>query len=441
MADEAHQGAGGVASAAGGRVVSGLIRRQTVWLVAALLSGSGALLFNYADDYGAGLVGHAHALSPWLPFAMVSLGMVFLCQVRDRFFPGTEGTGIPQAIAALQIGERPARARVLSPRVAFGKILLLLCALCLGPTIGREGPSVHVGACFMYLSRRYAAFPQYHIERGLILAGGAAGIAAAFNAPIAGILFAFEEIGRSFEKENASMIVRTAVVACLVSIAALGDYLFYGAINVSLLSVEQWLLVPAIGIAGGLLGGVFSRLLLEVTPRYARVYARSPVLAALVLGLGLGALGMLSDGMSYGSGYPEAKQVLMEGASLPWWFLPTHAAASFLTLVSGIPGGLFDPSLTSGAALGSLAAPFITILTRQETILLFMVSFFCGVVQSPITAAAILLEMTSARFFTLPLTAASIVAYEVSRLVCPTPLYEALAETFLARMRGDTPRP
>lgn len=440
MADEARD-AGPGAPAPRGKVVSGLLRRQAVWLIAALLSGSGALLFNYADEYGAGLVGQAHAISPWLPFAMVSLGMVLLCQVRDRFFPGTEGTGIPQAIAALKIGECPARVRVLSPRVAFGKILLLLAALCLGPTIGREGPSVHVGACFMYLSRRWATFPQYHVERGLILAGGAAGIAAAFNAPIAGILFAFEEIGRSFEKENASMIVRTAVVACLVSIAALGDYLFYGTINVTLLTVEQWLVVPLIGIAGGLLGGLFSRVLLAATPRYARVYARSPILAALVLGLGLGGLGILSNGMSYGSGYPEAKQVLMEGASLPWWFLPTHAAASFLTLVSGIPGGLFDPSLTSGAALGALAAPFVTILDRQETILLFMVSFFCGVVQSPITAAAILLEMTSARFFTLPLTAASIIAYEVSRVVCPTALYEALAETFLARMRGDLPRP
>jgi H+/Cl- antiporter ClcA len=185
---------------------------------------------------------------------------------------------------------------------------------------------------------------------------------------------------------------------------------------------------------------MFARVLLEVTPHYARAYARSPVLAALLLGLGLGALGLLSNGMSYGSGYPEAKQVLMEGASLPWWFLPTHAAASFLTLVSGIPGGLFDPSLTSGAALGDLAAPFVTVLARQETVLLFMVSFFCGVVQSPITAAAILLEMTASRFFTLPLTAASIVAYEVSRIVCPTALYEALAETFLARMRGDRPR-
>jgi H+/Cl- antiporter ClcA len=414
-------------------------RRHLVWLVAALLSGGGALLFNFADTYGAQLVDRAQALSPWIPFAMVSLGMVVLCQVRDRFFPGTEGTGIPQAIAALKMGEGPARAHVLSLRVAVGKMILLVLALALGPTIGREGPSVHVGACVMYLSRRFADFPKHLVDRGLILAGGAAGIAAAFNAPIAGVVFAFEEIGRSFEKANASVIVRTAIVACLVSIVALGDYLFYGRIDVSPLRFEQWLVVPAIGVAGGLLGGGFSSALLWVMARYGPLYRARPVSAALGLGLGLGVLGLLSNGMSYGSGYPEAERVLIGGESLPWWFLPTHAAASFLTLASGIPGGLFDPSLTSGAALGALAAPFIPLLDRQETVLLFMVSFFCGVVQSPITSAVILVEMTAARFFTLPLATASIVAYEASRLVCRTALYEALAERFLARMRGDPP--
>jgi len=415
-------------------------RRHVVWLIAALLSGAGALLFNYADTYGGRLVRDAHALSPWIPFAMVALGMVALCQMRDRFFPGTEGTGIPQAIAALKMEEGPARAYVLSPRVAVGKMLLLVLALFLGPTIGREGPSVHVGACFMYLSRRFARFPRHLVERGLILSGGAAGIAAAFNAPIAGIVFAIEEIGRSFEKSNAGTIVRTAIIACLVSMAALGDHLFYGRLELSLPTVDKWLMVPVIGVIGGLLGGAFAQALLLVTPRYARIYRTRPLASALALGLGLGALGLLSDGMSYGSGYAAARSVLMEGATLPWWFLPTHAAASFLTLVSGIPGGLFDPSLTSGAALGRLFVPVFTVLAPRETILLFMVSFFCGVVQSPITSTVILIEMTSARFFTVPLAAAAVVAYEVSRLVCPTSLYEALAEIFLARMRG-TPDP
>ncbi|MEW6270790.1 MAG: chloride channel protein [Thermodesulfobacteriota bacterium] len=411
-------------------------RRHLVWAVAALLSGAGALLFNFADSYGEELIDRAHELSPWIPFAMVSLGMVLLCQLRDRFFPGTEGTGIPQAIAALKMREGPERAHVLSLRVAIGKMILLVLALALGPTIGREGPSVHVGACFMYLSRRFAGFPRHLVERGLILAGGAAGIAAAFNAPVAGVVFAFEEIGRSFEKANASVIVRTAIVACLVSIVALGDYLFYGRIEASLATLEEWLWVPAIGVAGGLAGGSFSQALVWLAPRYGRWYRARPLACALALGLGLGVLGLLSQGLSYGSGYPEAERILIGGEEVPWWFLPTHAAASFLTLVSAIPGGLFDPSLTTGAALGQLAAPWVAVLDRQETVLLFMVSFFCGVVQSPITSAVILVEMTAARFFTLPLLVASIVAYEASRLVCRTALYEALAEGFLARMRG-----
>lgn len=411
-------------------------RRHAVWFVAALFSGAGALLFNYADTYGGELVRTAHAISPWIPFAMVSLGMPLICWLRDSLFPGTEGTGIPQAIAALKIGPSPARAYVLSVRVAFGKMLLLVLALCLGPTIGREGPSVHVGACFMYLAHRFAAFPRHLVDRGLILAGGAAGIAAAFNAPIAGMVFAFEEIGRSFEKGNVGTIVRTAIIACLVSIAALGDYLFYGAIDAALAGVGEWLAVPVIGVIGGLLGGAFSQALISIGPRYARLYSARPLLASLAIGVGLGVLGLLSAGMSYGSGYDEAKQILMNGDPAPWWFLPTHAAASFLTLMSGIPGGLFDPALTSGAALGQLLAPWFTMLDPQHTVLLFMGSFFCGVVQSPLTTTVILVEMTAARFFTLPLISVSVIAYQASRLICPVALYEALAESFLARMRA-----
>jgi H+/Cl- antiporter ClcA len=413
-------------------------RCHLVWLVAALLSGVGALLFNYADSYGTAFVARMQEMSPWIPVAMVSLGMVVLCQVRDRLFPGTEGTGIPQAIAALKLEEGPARHYLLSLRVALGKMLLLVGALFVGPTIGREGPSVHVGACFMYEARRFARFPKHLVERGLILAGGAAGIAAAFNAPIAGVVFAIEEIGRSFEKNNAGTIVRTAIIACLVSILALGDYLFYGRLDVALPTVGKWLPVPAIGVIGGLLGGAFSRALLWIAPHYDRAYRARPVLTAFALGLGLGALGLLSGGMSYGGGYGEAKQALIDNVALPWWFLPTHTMATFLTLTSGIPGGLFDPSLTSGAALGQLFAPLFGALATRETVLLFMVSFFCGVVQSPITSVVILVEMTAARFFTLALATAAIVAYEASRLVCPTSLYEALAKIFLDRMRRHT---
>lgn len=411
-------------------------RRHLIWLLAATFAGAGALFFNFAEQLGERLHADLMARSPYLAAGVVAASLLLICQLRDRFFPGTEGTGIPQVIAALQIPDGPERERVLSGRILVGKMLLLTLGLFSGLTIGREGPSVHVGACALHLCGRVTRFPRHLAERGLILAGGAAGIAAAFNAPVAGILFAFEEIGRSFEKENAGTILRTALWASMVCAAVLGAYLFYGRIDVRIETLEQWLAVPVIGIVGGALGGAFAHAVLWGSRSLRAVYHARPALVAGSLGLALGAIGLLSEGLSYGSGYAEAKQMLIEGKDLPALFAPLIAAGNFVTLLSGVPGGLFDPSLTTGAALGQLALPFSPFAERQAFLLLCMVAYFTGVVQSPLTATAILLEMTGATRFTLPLLLAAVLAYETSRRVCPTALYEGLAQSFLAQIRG-----
>ena len=127
----------------------------------------------------------------------------------------------------------------------------------------------------------------------------------------------------------------------------------------------------------------------------------------------------------------------------PWWYPVAKAGGSFFTLISGIPGGLFDPSLSVGAGLGnSLADVFsgwFDDLEPQFVIMLFMVAYFAGVVQSPITVFVIMIEMTDARFVTLPLMATAIIAYECSHLVCRTAIYEALADQFLARIKRQQP--
>lgn len=195
--------------------------RLLVWLVAAAAAGAGALAFIHVERWSLLLTARLRAESPYLPALVLGVGLVVIMRLRDRLFPGTEGTGIPQAIAALHLGEGPARRWLLSLRILVGKVLLLSLALLAGATVGREGPSVHVAACALYLASRVVRFAPAHVERGLILAGGAAGIGAAFNAPIAGLVFAIEEIGRSFEKDNAGLMLRTVVVACLVCVAAL----------------------------------------------------------------------------------------------------------------------------------------------------------------------------------------------------------------------------
>jgi len=407
------------------------VRRQIVWLAAALAAGAAPLFFIYAERAGEDLLRFAAGWSPWLPAAMTGVGMLVICRLRDLVFPGTEGTGIPQAIAALRLGETPARERLLSLRIAAGKILLLTLGLLTGQTIGREGPSVHVSACFLYRSARFARFPDHLVQRGLILAGGAAGIGAAFNTPLAALIFACEEIGRSFEKENAGTIVRTVIVACLLCWVPLGDYLFYGALDTGLGSAAEWAVVPVVGLAGGLVGGAFARAVAESAGVVRRWSARHPYRIGAGLGLALAALALVSDGTTQGGGYLHARQILVAGADLPLAYPFTKAVATFLSLVSAIPGGLFDPSLSVGAGLGQLAWPLAPHVDRQAFVLLAMAAYFAGVVQSPITAAVILVEMTDANDMLLPLLAASVLAYTASRRLCRPSLYEALSLTFL----------
>ena len=406
-----------------------------VWALAAAAAGAGALYFIVIEHRAVAFTQDAMQRSLYLPAVIVAVGMIVICRLRDRVFPGTEGTGIPQAIAALEIGEGPGRQHLLSLRIALGKLLLLTLGLFSGATIGREGPSVQFAACCLYVSRRIAPFPRYAIERGLILAGGAAGIAAAFNAPLAGIVFAIEEIGRSFDKRSAGLIVRTVVIASLVCIVPLSDYLFYGEVNVRLNTVREWLMVPAIGLVGGVLGGCFAQAVVTTVPRVAKLARRRPYMVAATLGLILAVLGVLSDGATYGGGDEQAHAILLHGQNLPFSYPFAKAAGSFISLISSIPGGLFAPSLSVGAGLGQLTAAQLPWMDRQAVILLTMGAYFAGVVQSPLTAALILFEMTAARFMLLPLLIAAVLAYEASRLICPVSLYEALAAGFIGRHR------
>jgi len=436
----------------------GVSRLQTwvqhgLFIFAACATGLAAYSFWFFEDAGDAWFDHLRNVrlvteDVWfvphkfinllLPMLMITGAMLVIIQLRMRFFPGTEGTGIPQTIAALHVEDGPIRRRMLSLRIAIGKALLLFLGLFSGMTIGREGPSVHVGACLMYLITKITRFPQHIVQRGLILGGGAAGIAAAFNAPVAGAIFALEEIGRSFEKNNIGTIIRTVLLASLVVILLRGtDYLFYQNVTGTdeKWPIYQWLAVPLIGMTGGFLGGLFARAVVETTRWINPLMRKRRVLIPLSLGAILALLGLISGGETYGSGYAQAQGVLTESESLAWHYAPLKALANYVCLISGIPGGLFDPSFSVGAGLGHTFHPLLQTLfpglDHTAVVILFMVAYFSGVVQSPITCAVIMVEMTGARFMTIPLLAVAIIAYECSHRVCPKAIYEALAEIFL----------
>ena len=263
-------------------------RAIAVSLLGAVMVGLGSLLFIFADRGATAFSAWLWSSAPWAVFLLMPLGLMVILWLRDHVFPWTDGTGIPQTIAVLEKGPGELRERLLSVRVAVGKALLTALGLFSLFSIGREGPTVQLGACFMHLVGKWARFPVHLAERGLIMAGGAAGIAAAFNAPIAGMVFAFEEIGRGFDKRNLGIIVRTVMLACLVCMAFLGNYFSLGrldfgrAVPLEFLAPGPWVALLLIGAAGVETTQISNRHMKALDAIARHAFARSERVAAVI---------------------------------------------------------------------------------------------------------------------------------------------------------------
>jgi len=410
------------------RVHSRRWQRRMVFVGGGLLVGLAAVLLALGANGAQHLFYEFLRIYPWGAFVVTPLGFGFAVWLMQRFFPNTQGSGIPQAIVARALETPEEREEYVSLRVAIGKMFLTLFGLLVGASAGREGPTVQVGASVM----AWVGTLSPRRQHGLILAGAAAGVAAAFNTPLAGIVFGIEELSRSFEVRTSGLILGAVIVAGLTAQALLGDYTYFGTSTAILPFGWAWLAVPVCGIIGGFFGAGFSRILIlfaDGLPGAAgRWIARYPFLFAALCGLGVAICGYLSGSLVFGTGYLNARGALHGTASsLPLSFAPLKFLATVITSVSGIPGGIFAPSLSVGAGLGADLAHLLPQTPFRAMVLLGMVSYFTGVVRAPITAFVIVSEMTDSHTLVVSLMAAALIADACSRLVNRDGVYHALA--------------
>ena len=417
-----------------------LWKRHVIFWSGGLAVGFVAVLFAHAADAAQLLFRRVLDVSPFVSLALTPAGLAIAAALTRRFFPGSQGSGIPQAIAARHHAEPMARLRLLSMRIAVGKVALTLLALATGAPAGREGPTVQVGASVMSSVGRIAG-GRY---QGLILAGSAAGLAAAFNTPLAGIVFAIEEMSRSFEQRTSGLVLAAVIVAGIASLALAGDYTYFGHTSASLASPADWAAVPLCGLLGGLMGGLFARSVVAVARglpgRAGSLIRQHPILFAALCGLLVAVIGIVSGGTTYGTGYHEAKELLQGAGQIPASFGLLKMLATILCSVSGIPGGIFSPSLAVGAGFGANVAALLPHAPLGAVVLLGMAAYFAGVVQAPITAFVIVLEMTDNHAMAIPVMAAALIGYGTSRLSGAEPIYHALAEGFMPET-GEGARP
>jgi H+/Cl- antiporter ClcA len=265
----------------------------------------------------------------------------------------------------------------------------------------------------------------------LLVAGGAAGIAAAFNTPLAGVMFAIEELARGPEQRSSGLIIAAIVMAGVIAVSVHGNGTYFGIIHAA--AIDTDLLLPGllVAVATGLAGGLFSRLLLASLngtsfDAFSRLRLARPVLFAGVCGMLVAVIGVVSNGATFGSGFAATRSMVDGATDLPPLYALMKFLATWLTTWSGAPAGIFAPSLGIGAAIGNDIAQLMAHEQVPALIALGMVGFLAAVTQAPLTSFIIVMEMVDGHAMVLSLMACALVATVIARVISP-PLYPGLA--------------
>jgi H+/Cl- antiporter ClcA len=410
-----------------------------VVIAASVAAGLTVVGFTWLGDRAFEQFGRIQLAWWWAPLLWTPLCTGAIVWLTRRYAPAAAGSGIPQVMATLDSSVDSRQTGLfVSIRLTAAKILLTTWGLLGGLSLGREGPSVQVAAGVMHAVRNWLPKRSSVTAHGLLVAGGAAGIAAAFNTPLAGVMFAIEELSRTPEQRSSGLIVTGIVLAGLVGVSMYGNATYFGMIHVP--QVDGAAILPGLltTVLSGVAGGLFSRLLIvSLGGRSADAFSRwrreRPTQFAIGCGTLIAVIGVVSHGATFGSGYAHTKSMLDGNESEPTVFVLFKFIATWLTAWSGVPAGIFAPSLSIGAALGHDVALWTNYPQAPTLIALGMAGFLAAATQAPLTAFIIVMEMVDGHAMVLSLMACALVASAISRLLS-RPLYASLAQMQLDQL-------
>lgn len=360
----------------------------------------------------------------WLKLSLPSLGLVMIAPIVYRWVTEARGTGTPEVMKSVRADRGHIRGRV-----AVAKLIASSITVGTGGSVGREGPIIQIGAAIGSKVAQVLRWSHDHTQ-SLVAAGAAAGIAAMFNAPIAGAFFALEVIQRNFAASLFAPIVLSSVTATAVSRAYLGDFPAFGVPHYELVSGFEVAAYVVMGLACALVGQLFIHFLDRMLSLFD-VLRLHDFMKPLIGGIGVGGLIILSPEV-YGTGFGSITHILTDQQSILalCLLLVTKILATSLTIAGGGSGGIFSPSLFLGAIIGWLfgfaahhLAPASTGIPGAYA-LVGMGAMLAAVTHAPITSILVLFEITGNYEIILPLMAATVTATSISRRISPHSFYD-----------------
>jgi len=367
--------------------------------------------------------------SDWRRVVTPVLGALSTGYLLFKYFPLARGSGIPQTRAALFIHDGR-----ISLRSVAGKFVCCVVALASGIPLGREGPAVYIGAGLASTIARRLGLSRAQV-RSLVPVGGAAALSAAFNTPIAAVLFSLEEIVGDLHAPVLGSVVIASATAWMVLHLVLGDTPLFHVPGYHLVSPAELGAYVVLGIVGGLCSVAFVKLLLWLRARFAKLPTASLWIQPVIGGLTVGIFGYFVPQV-LGVGYDQVERVLNGDVVLKAAVVLAvlKIIATSVAYASGNAGGIFGPTLFIGSMVGASVGAVAHLLFPESTAgpgayaLVGMGTAFAGVIRAPLTSVIMIFEVTRDYTIIVPLMVANLIAFYISQKLQKRPIYEALAQ-------------
>lgn len=410
------------------------IQTMALWLSAIVCGGVAvgyAVLFRICESAFLYMWTEWGGVAWFIPPALFLLAWA----VVRLWAPEAAGSGIPQILAANEFDfashHRGKVERLLSLKTAILKIISsLLCALG-GGAIGREGPTLQIStSLFYFFGKIQSKYVSHFSEQTWIVAGAASGLAAAFNTPLGGIVYAIEELGLVHFNKIRTAVLSGVIVSGLVAQWLLGSYLYLGYPQLANIGPFAFLFAILNGLITGVLGALWGKLLFCFLQRRLAVKKTSQLaLLTFVSGLIMTVL-MVIEPRSYGSGNHIINSFLFENNHSSLLLVISRVLSTMTSYLSGAAGGIFSPSLTIGATLGKYLTLFFGSGYPNLMPLLGMIGFLTGVTRTPFTSFILVLEMTDHHSAIFPMMMAALAAYWAAQWVEGKSFYERVKEEY-----------
>ncbi|MFP3831594.1 chloride channel protein [Chryseobacterium sp. SIMBA_028] len=421
-----------------------LLQAIPFW-IGSVITGFFAVLYAQVFAWGEHLMNFIFDWHAWMIFIIAPIGFVLSWWLVKEFAPNAKGSGIPQVMAAVELANPKEHTKIrslLSLKIIIFKIISSVVLVIGGGAVGREGPTIQIaGSVFRKVNEYLPEWWPKISKKNMIMTGAAAGLAAAFNTPLGGIVFAVEELSKTHINYFKTALFTAVIIAGLTAQTLAGSYLYLGYPKTNDVSLMVMFPIVLVAATAGILASQLSVIMLKINGWKKKKLKtdKANVIFLVICALIIASIAYFINREVLGSGKEIMERVLFTKDKHEDWYVPIlRMLGPALSFTSGGAGGIFAPALTAGASIGSVISGVIHLTPNETNVVILggMVAFLTGITRAPFTSAIIVLEMTDRHSLIFHLMLAGMVSSIASLLVSRHSLYDVLKVNFLTEIRS-----